>query len=121
MFDELARMDGLLFEASFVSCRAETANAIFADDVKFYHDETGFAAAEQVRENTIRLADSCPGEQGVTRILDAESVEVHPISGYGAIQMEFIASRSAGLQRERLRSSFMCGRRQATSGDLLEF
>jgi hypothetical protein len=35
LYEELARMDSVLFDASFVSCNAEVANAIFADDVEF--------------------------------------------------------------------------------------
>src|SRR5688500_17558212 len=69
LFDSWTRMDSLMFDASFVSCDAATANAIFTDDVEFYHDQTGFAAGEQVRENTKRLTGSCPRERGITRTL----------------------------------------------------
>ncbi len=87
LFDTLARMDSVLFEASFVSCDAATANAVFTDDVEFYHDQTGFAAGNQVRENTKRLTDSCPRERGITRTVVSGSLRVYPIQGYGAVQM----------------------------------
>lgn len=86
MYEELARMDSVLFDASFVSCDAEAANAIFADDVEFYHDQTGFQSSRQTRENTRRLADSCPGERGTTRTLVEGSLQVYPIRDYGAVQ-----------------------------------
>ncbi len=86
LFDELARMDSLLFHASFVSCDAETANAIFTDDVEFYHDQTGFQDSAQTRENTRRLTESCPAERGITRSVVEGSLRVYPMADYGAIQ-----------------------------------
>ena len=87
LFDELARMDSALFEASFVLCDAAKANAIFSDDVEFYHDKDGFSSGEQVRENTRRLTASCPREHGITRTVVPGSLRVHPIAGYGAAQV----------------------------------
>lgn len=87
LFDSLARMDSVLFDASFTSCDATKANAIFTDDVEFYHDQTGFAAGEQVRDNTRRLTASCPRSRGVTRTLIPGSLRIYSIQGYGAVQM----------------------------------
>jgi len=49
LFEELVRMDSSLFDASFVSCDAEVANAIFADDMEFYHDQISSRAARRER------------------------------------------------------------------------
>jgi hypothetical protein len=87
LFDALAQMDHALFEASFVTCDATKANAIFADDVEFYHDQTGLAVGEQVRENTRRLTASCPRDRGVRRTVIPGSLRVYPIQGYGAVQI----------------------------------
>lgn len=87
LFDALAQMDRLLFEASFETCDAAKVNAIFADDVEFYHDQTGLAVGEQVRENTRRLTASCPARRGVKRTLVPGSLKVYPIHGYGATQI----------------------------------
>lgn len=87
LFDDLARMDQAVFDASFVSCDATRANAIFDDDVEFYHDKDGFSTGERVRKNTRRLTASCPGKQGVTRSVVPGSLEVYPIKGYGAAQI----------------------------------
>ena len=86
LYEALARMDSLLFDASFVSCDPEIANSIFADDVEFYHDQTGFQSSEQARENTRRLTDSCPAKQGITRTVVEGSLRVYPIRDYGAVQ-----------------------------------
>jgi hypothetical protein len=87
LFDDLARMDSILFDASFASCDAAKANAIFADDVEFYHDKDGLSVGEQVRENTRQLAASCPGKRGITRTIVPGSLRVYPIEGYGAMQV----------------------------------
>ncbi|NMH65526.1 nuclear transport factor 2 family protein [Shewanella sp. SHSM-M6] len=87
LFEELAHMDSILFDASFASCDAAKANTIFADDVEFYHDQAGFTAGEQVRENTRQLIASCPGTRGITRTVVPGSLRVYPIEGYGAVQI----------------------------------
>lgn len=87
LFDALAQMDSILFDATFTSCDAAKANAIFTDDVEFYHDKTGFAAGEQVRENTRRLTASCPRDRGIKRTIVPGSLRVYPIQGYGAVQI----------------------------------
>ncbi|MBB2487437.1 nuclear transport factor 2 family protein [Mitsuaria sp. WAJ17] len=87
LFDELAHMDSLLFEASFVSCDAARANAIFTDDVEFYHDKDGLSTGEQVRENTRRLTAACPASRGIVRTLVPGTLRVYPIQGYGALQL----------------------------------
>jgi hypothetical protein len=89
LFDALAEMDRVLFDASFASCDAAKANAIFTDDVEFYHDQTGFSAGEQVRENTRRLTASCPGNRGIRRTVVPGSLRVYPVAGYGAVQVGF--------------------------------
>lgn len=87
LYEELARMDSAVFDASFVSCDHEKANAIFTQDVEFYHDKTGFQSGRQVHENTKRLTESCPRERGMTRELVAGSLQVFPITDFGAVQM----------------------------------
>jgi hypothetical protein len=87
LYDELARRDSELFEASFVTCDAAKANAIFTEDVEFYHDKDGLSSGEQVRENTRRLTASCPAKHGVTRTIVPGSLRVYPIDGYGAVQV----------------------------------
>ena len=86
-FDALARLDSVLFDASFVSCDAAKANAIFTNDVEFYHDVNGLSVGEKVRENTRALTASCPRGHGVRRMLIPGSLRVYPIAGYGAVQM----------------------------------
>lgn len=86
LYDELARMDKEIFDASFAECDAAKANAIFSEDVEFYHDKDGLSVGEQVRESTRRMTASCPAKQGVTRSVVPGSLRVFPVEGYGAVQ-----------------------------------
>lgn len=83
---ELAQMDSILFDALFIRCDAGRANALLTADVEFFDDRSGLSRGDDVRENSRRLAANCPAGNGVQRILLEESVEVHPIAGYGAVQ-----------------------------------
>lgn len=82
LFDELARMDGELFQAAFVTCDAAKFRALFTDDAEFYHDRTGASFGDAAR-----TMKSCPRDDGVTRTLVPGSLEVYPMQGYGAIQI----------------------------------
>jgi hypothetical protein len=75
-------MDKELFEAAFVTCDAVKFRALFTDDAEFYHDRTGAAVGEAARTMT-----SCPRDNGVTRTLVSESLEVYPMQGYGAVRI----------------------------------
>jgi Domain of unknown function (DUF4440) len=87
LFDELARMDSLVFDATYVSCDTQRINALFTDDVEFYHDRTGFHSGAQVRADFARLAATCPRGRGITRELIPGTLRVYPINDYGAVQM----------------------------------
>jgi Domain of unknown function (DUF4440) len=82
LFDELSRMDRELFDAAFVTCDASKFRSLFTDDAEFYHDRTGAAVGEAAR-----TMKSCPRDNGVTRTLVPDSLEVYPMQGYGAIQI----------------------------------
>ncbi|MEX0914754.1 MAG: nuclear transport factor 2 family protein [Wenzhouxiangellaceae bacterium] len=82
LYDELARMDALVFETAFVTCDADRFRTLFTDDAEFYHDIAGPTFGEDVW--TLK---SCPGDNGVRRVLVPESLEVYPMQDYGAIQI----------------------------------
>lgn len=86
LYDELARMDSVLFDAAFASCDLPRVEALLVDDVEFYHDRTGMETGAQVRESFRRLTQNCPRGQHVTRQVVSGSLRVYPIAGYGAVQ-----------------------------------
>ena len=69
---------------------------MLADDVEFYHDQTGLESGQQVRETFQSFTQSCPGDRGVTRELVDGSLHVYPIKDYGAIQMGVHRFRERG-------------------------
>lgn len=83
---DLARMDSVFFDALFAQCDAETAIALLTDDVEFYDDRTGLSVGPDLHEDFRRLAENCPADNGVRRMLLPRSVDVSPIAGYGAVQ-----------------------------------
>lgn len=87
LYDELARMDSVLFDAAFVTCSAPRVNSLFRDDIEFYHDQTGLSAGEKARADFRRLTENCPRGNGVVRELVDGSLEVFPMKGDYAIQM----------------------------------
>ena len=87
LYDELARMDSILFDAAFVSCDLARITSMFTDDVEFYHDVTGAKAGKGVVDDFARLTRNCPRAQGVTRELVPGSLQVYPMNNYGAVQM----------------------------------
>lgn len=56
----------------------------FADDLEFYHDQDGLSGYAQLVESSRRLFGQA---SPLRRRLIAGSVEVHPVPGYGAIQI----------------------------------
>ena len=87
LYDDLARMDSVLFHAAFVACDLPTLNSLLTDDVEFYHDKNGFESGQEVRQSFERLTQACPRDRGVTRELVDGSLQVYPIKDYGAVQM----------------------------------
>lgn len=56
----------------------------FAEDLEFYHDQDGLSGYAQLVENSQRLFGQA---SPLRRRLIAGSLEVHPVPGYGAIQI----------------------------------
>lgn len=84
--EQLAHADSVFFDALFARCDVERANSFLTTDVEFYDDRTGLSVGDDLRADFRRLAENCPADNGVRRILLPESVKVHPIEGFGAVQ-----------------------------------
>ncbi|RCH54261.1 nuclear transport factor 2 family protein [Mucilaginibacter hurinus] len=82
LYDSIARMDSLLFNA-FNSRDLETLKNIFDTDLEFYHDKGGLDNYEVTMQKFKGMIDK---DNGVKRTLVTGSIEVYPIKGYGAIQ-----------------------------------
>ena len=84
LFDEIARMDSLLFEA-FNHCEAEKFRAFLTDDNEFYHDKGGLADLQATMKSYQRNCDD--DTESTRRTLVKGSMEVFPVPGFGAMQL----------------------------------
>ena len=82
LYETIASLDRALFEA-FNTCDLAKFSSLLADDVEFYHDvggvtRTSAAVADAVKKNICGKTrrDHVPG-----------TLEVHPMDGYGALQI----------------------------------
>ena len=79
----VAELDELAF-AAFNDRDVDRFVAFFADDLEFYHDEDGLSGYAHLVESSRRLFGQA---SPLRRRLIVSSLEVHPVPGYGAIQV----------------------------------
>ncbi len=89
LFQDLKAQDSVFFERGFNRCDLDCLKDKVTDDLRFYHDQGGFQDKPKFLENTAN--NICgPGYKKPIRKVDAESLEVFPMSSdgklYGAIQ-----------------------------------
>lgn len=82
---QIAAMDTALFAASR-NCDEAAMNRIFREDLEFYHDVTGLTEPRaRVMVDIMRFCED--DGVGLRRALIADSLEVHSLPGFGAIQI----------------------------------
>ena len=90
----VTNLDGALFDA-YNSCDLAKLGAMVAEDLEFYHDQGGLMRGRAPFVEAIKTY-VC----GKTRReIVAETVEVHPLKGYGAVQTgvhKFCSTDTAG-------------------------
>ncbi len=82
LFKTIAALDKKLFDA-YNTCDLETVASLTADDLEFYHDQTGLSVGRQSLIDGLR--NNICGK--VHRELVPGSIEVYPIKGYGAVEI----------------------------------
>lgn len=91
VFDALLEKDGQLFDAVFTACDADALVALVTDDFEFFHDKGGQTAnsgAEFVASIRAMCERRKTGEDFIARReLERDSLSVHLLGGYGAMQM----------------------------------
>jgi len=82
LYDTIVNLDSVFFDA-YNTCNIDVQSAFYSDSIEFYHDQGGMITSKQdILDATKR--NIC-GK--VTRELVKGSIEVYPISGYGAVEM----------------------------------
>ena len=82
LFKTIQALDTRLFDA-YNHCDLAAFSSMIAEDVEFYHDQTGLALGRQALVDAIK--DNICGK--VTRELVPGTLEVYPIANYGAVEI----------------------------------
>ncbi len=87
LYDTIARMDSLLFDA-FNSCRVEAFTNLLTNDVEFYHDESGLMVSSKTQSEGLKTRCAEQNRNGILRReLVKETLEVYPLPNYGAVEI----------------------------------
>jgi hypothetical protein len=83
LYKEIERADSILFDA-FNKQDMATFKAMFTKDLEWFQDNGGLISYEMVFQN---FENNFRNANKLTRELVKGSLEVHPVKGYGAIQI----------------------------------
>jgi len=82
LFRTIAKLDGEVFDA-YNSCDLEKFGSYFTEELEFYHDNGGLT--DRTRQSLVEAVKNNICNK-VYRVLVPESLEVHPLKGYGAVE-----------------------------------
>ncbi len=89
LFLQLKKQDSIFFERGFNRCDLKYLDSHIANDLKFYHDQSGFQDKKSFFENTKKYICSNPDKKPIRKV-NANSLMVFPLYNngklYGAIQ-----------------------------------
>ena len=83
LYKEIERADSILFQA-FNRQDMATFKAMFTKDLEWFQDNGGLIPYKTVFEN---FGNTFKNENKLSRVLVKESLEVHPLKDYGAIEI----------------------------------
>src|SRR6476646_8913867 len=86
LYTEVAQMDSLVF-ANVYTCNSEKNETFFTDDIEFYHDKGGLTKSKKTLVDELRNNFCGEGKTKLRRELVKGSMQVYPISNYGAVQL----------------------------------
>ena len=78
----ISSLDTQLFDA-YNTCDIDKLGSMVSDDLEFYHDKSGLMVGKQ--PFLVAIKNNICGK--VTRELVPGTLEVHPLKGYGAMEM----------------------------------
>ncbi|PYF75872.1 uncharacterized protein DUF4440 [Pedobacter nutrimenti] len=84
LYQEILKADSLLFHA-FNNCDSVTYKKFFKPDLEFYHDLGGLTIGSENELKSFR--EMCKRGNHIRRELIKSSFEVHPLKGYGAVEI----------------------------------
>ncbi|WP_316777201.1 nuclear transport factor 2 family protein [Pedobacter antarcticus] len=84
LYQEIFKADSLMFQA-FNNCDSTTYRKFIKDDLEFYHDLGGFTKG--AANEMLSIKEMCERGNHIRRELIKSSLEVHPLKGYGAVEI----------------------------------
>ena len=96
LFKTVQALDTKLFEA-YNHCDLATLGTMVADDLEFYHDQTGLSVGKDLFLSAIK--QNICGK--VQRTLLSDTLEVYPLKGYGAVEIGIHRFTHPGHPEER--------------------
>jgi hypothetical protein len=84
LYQQILAVDGQLFQA-FNTCDSLTYRTFIADDLEFYHDAGGLNVS--LANEMVTFRQMCARGTHLRRELLANTLEVHPIKNYGAVEI----------------------------------
>ncbi len=89
LFLDLRTQDSIFFELGFNQCDMDYLETHIAEDLQFYHDQSGFQDRISFFDNTRKYVCSVSGKKPIRKV-DTKSLQVFPLYDngelYGAIQ-----------------------------------
>jgi hypothetical protein len=82
LYKTIAGLDATLFDA-YNRCQLEKLGSMAAEDLEFYHDQSGLAVGRQSLVDGVK--NNICGK--VQRELIPGTLEVYPLKGYGAVEI----------------------------------
>jgi hypothetical protein len=88
LYREIKQLDARLFDAIFKECDLGSLTNLLAEDFEFYHDRGGLIATNRTQfvEVIRKTCERQKSGQEVRSRRELVSMEVYPLTGYGAIQ-----------------------------------
>ncbi|WP_223650506.1 nuclear transport factor 2 family protein [Hymenobacter psoromatis] len=84
LYQQIAWADSSVF-AAFNRCDSLAYKPFFAPDLEFYHDLGGLTTGRQLEMKSFR--EMCARGSHIRRELVKGTLEVHPLKGYGAVEI----------------------------------
>ena len=86
LYSELATLDSVVF-ANVYTCNSAKNQTFFTDDIEFYHDKGSLTKSKKTLVDELRNNFCGEGKTKLRRELVKGSMQVYPISNYGAVQL----------------------------------
>ena len=88
LYDEIARVDSLMFSTAQKDCDLEAYKNFLAEDFEYFHDKAGFTPSKEaeMKDMAIFCGKEQRGRQPLRREIIKNTLEVFPMDKFGALE-----------------------------------